>query len=80
MQTSQMEQIMDAADAYCRTHSERLSHAQVFEHARAVVVSELNQADALCENDPRHYTRVQSLKILNERREVRRCNNHYRVK
>lgn len=43
MQTSQMEQIMDAADAYCRTHSERLSHAQVFDHARDVIVSELNQ-------------------------------------
>ena len=83
MQTSQLEQIMHVTgvlDAYCRTHSERLSHAQVFEHARDVIVSELNQADALCENDLRHYTRVQSLKILNERREVRRCNNHYRVK
>ena len=80
MQTSQLEQIMDVTDAYCRTHSERLSHAQVFEHARDVIVSELNQADALCENDLRHYTRVQSLKILNERREVRRCSNHYRVK
>ena len=80
MQTSQLEQIMDVTDAYCRTHSECLSHAQVFDHARDVVVSELNQADALCENDSRHYTRVQSLKILNERREVRRCNNHYRVK
>ena len=80
MQTSQMEQIMDETDAYCRTHSERLSHTQVFDHARDVVVSELNQADALCENDSRHYTRAESLKILNERREVRRCNNHYRVK
>ena len=32
-----MEQIMDETDAYCRTHSERLSHAQVFDHAREVV-------------------------------------------
>mgnify|MGYP003294477450 FL=1 len=36
------------------------------------VISELNQADALCENDPRHYTRAQSLKILKERRDARR--------
>ena len=34
---SRMEQIMDETDAYCRTHSERLSHAQVFDHAREVV-------------------------------------------
>ena len=72
MQTSQLDRIMDVTDAYCRTHSERLSHAQVFEHARAVVVSELNQADALCENDPRHFTRAQSLKIFKERRDARR--------
>ena len=72
MQTSQMEQILDETDAYCRIHSGRLSHAQVFDHARAVVVSELNRADALCENDPRHYTRSQSLKILKERRDARR--------
>jgi len=32
-----MEQIMDETDAYCRTHSERLSHAQVFDHVRGVV-------------------------------------------
>lgn len=63
---------MDVTDAYCRTHSERLSHAQVFDHARDVVVSELNQADALCENDSRHYTRAESLKILMERRNVRK--------
>ena len=34
---SRMEQIMNETDAYCRTHSERLSHAQVFDHAREVV-------------------------------------------
>ena len=34
---SRMEQIMDETDAYCRTHPERLSHAQVFGHAREVV-------------------------------------------
>ena len=34
---SRMEQIMDETDAYCRTHSERLSHTQVFDHAREVV-------------------------------------------
>ena len=34
---SRMEQIMDETDAYCRSHSERLSHAQVFNHAREVV-------------------------------------------
>ena len=27
-------------------------------------------ADALCENDPRHYTHIQSLKILEELRDV----------
>ena len=37
MTNSRMEQIMDETDAYCRTHSERLSHAQVFDHAREVV-------------------------------------------
>ena len=72
MKTSQLEQIMDETDAYCRTHSERLSHAQVFGHAWNVVIAELNRADALCENDPRHYTRAQSLKILKERRDARR--------
>ena len=72
MPTSELERIMDVTDAYCRTHSERLSHAQVFDHARDVVVSELNQADALCENDSRHYTRAESLKILMERRNVRK--------
>ena len=75
MQTSQLDRIMDVTDAYCRTHSERLSHAQVFDHARDVVVSELNQADALCENDSRHYTRAESLKILMERRGARRVLN-----
>ena len=72
MQASQLEQIIDATDAYCQTHSERLSHAQVFDHARDVVIAELNQADALCENDPRHITRAQSLKLLKKRRDVRR--------
>ena len=55
---------MDETDAYCRTHSERLSHTQVFDYARDVVITELNQADALCENDPRHYTRAESLRII----------------
>jgi len=32
-----MEQIMDETDNYCRTHPERLTHAQVFDHAREVV-------------------------------------------
>ena len=71
MQTSQLEQIMDVTDAYCRTHSERLSHAQVFGHAWDVVISELNLADALCENDPRHFTRAQSSKIIKERSKLR---------
>jgi DNA-damage-inducible protein J len=31
-----LEAIMDETDEYCRSHSERLSHAQVFEHAREV--------------------------------------------
>jgi len=29
-----LEAIMDETDQYCRSHSERLSHAQVFGHAR----------------------------------------------
>lgn len=72
MQTSQLDRIMDVTDAYCRTHSERLSHAQVLDHVREVVVFERNRVDALCENDPRHYTRAQSLKILKKRRDARR--------
>ena len=75
MKTSRMEQIMDEADAYCSTCSERLPHAQVFDHARAVVLAELNRADALCENDPRHLGRWQSRKILNERSDARRVLN-----
>ena len=31
-----LESIMDETDAYCRSHVERLSHAQVFGHAREV--------------------------------------------
>ena len=29
-----LEAVMDETDEYCRSHPERLSHAQVFEHAR----------------------------------------------
>lgn len=36
---------------------------------------ELNWADALCENDSRHYSCSQSQKILNERRGARRVLN-----
>ena len=32
-----LEAIMDETDEYCRSHSERLSHAQVFEHAREII-------------------------------------------
>ncbi len=31
-----LETVMDETDEYCRSHSERLSHAQVFGHAREV--------------------------------------------
>ena len=31
-----LEEIMDETDAYCRTHAERLSHSQVFGHAREI--------------------------------------------
>ena len=31
-----LEAIMDEADEYCRSHSDRLSHAQVFGHVREV--------------------------------------------
>ena len=34
---SRIETIMDETDEYCRTHNERLSHSQVFGHAREVV-------------------------------------------
>jgi DNA-damage-inducible protein J len=34
---SRMEAIMDETDEYCRTHDERLSHSQVFDHARGIV-------------------------------------------
>ena len=70
MRTSRLEQIMDETDDYCRIHSERLSHALVFGRARAIVLAELNRVDALCENDPRHFTRAQSSKILKERRDA----------
>ena len=43
-----------------------------YKHLNDPVVAELNQVDELCENDPRHYTRAQSLKILKERRDARR--------
>ena len=33
---SNLDAIMDETDAYCRTHSERLTHSQVFGHAREV--------------------------------------------
>ena len=32
-----LETIMDETDEYCRSHSERLSHAEVFGHAREIV-------------------------------------------
>ena len=32
-----MEAIMDETDEYCRTHSERLSHDEVFSHAREMI-------------------------------------------
>ena len=31
-----MEAIMDETDEYCRSHTERLSHSQVFGHAREI--------------------------------------------
>ena len=31
-----LEAIMDETDAYCRTHPERLTHSQVFSHAREI--------------------------------------------
>ena len=32
-----LERLLDETDEYCRFHSERLSHAQVFGHAREAV-------------------------------------------
>ena len=43
-----------------------------YKHLNDPVIGELNKADALCEDDTRHYTRAQSLKILKERRDARR--------
>ena len=43
-----------------------------YKHLNDPVIGELNKVDELCENDARHYTRVQSLKILKERRDARR--------
>ena len=43
-----------------------------YKHLNDPIISELNRADALCENDPRHYTRAQALEILKERRDARR--------
>lgn len=34
-----LETILDETDEYCRSHSERLSHAQVFGHAREVATA-----------------------------------------
>ena len=34
--TKKLDAIMDETDAYCRTHPERLTHSQVFGHAREV--------------------------------------------
>ena len=31
-----LESIMDETDSYCLTHPERLSHSQVFDHAREI--------------------------------------------
>ena len=45
---------------------------EAYKHLNDPLISELNRADALCENDPRHYTRAQSLKILKKRRDARR--------
>ena len=36
MINQRMEAILDETDEYCRTHKERLSHSQVFNHAREV--------------------------------------------
>ena len=33
---SRIEKILDETDEYCRTHDERLSHSEVFGHAREV--------------------------------------------
>ncbi len=41
---------------------------EAYKHLNDPVIAELNKADAMCENDPRHYSRAQSLKILKERR------------
>ena len=32
-----LEAVMDETDEYCRSHTERLSHSQVFGHAREIV-------------------------------------------
>ena len=47
-------------------------HHQMTDAKNSCVIAELNQVDALCENDLRHFTRAQSLKILEDRRDARR--------
>ena len=44
---------------------------ETYKHLNDPVILELNQVDALCENDPRHFTRAQSSKIIKERSKLR---------
>ena len=45
---------------------------ETYKRLNNAVIDELNRVDSLCENDPRHYTRDESLEILKERRNARR--------
>lgn len=45
---------------------------EAYKHLNDPVLSELRRIDAICESDPRHYSREESLKILKERRDARR--------
>ena len=45
---------------------------ETYKHLNDPIITELNRVDEICENDPRHYTREESLAILKERRDARR--------
>ena len=53
-----------------KNYKKRVIDEGTYKHLNDPIISELNTADALCENDPRHYTRAQSLEILKERRDT----------
>ena len=43
-----------------------------YKHLNDPVLNELQRVNAMCERDPRHFTREESLEILKDRRNARR--------